>query len=83
MLLVHPSGAFGRIWDPLAKLISDKFHIIAPDLRGHGDSDKPKGDYSAEVGARDVLQLMDTLKLKRAGLRLSLVGYAHRDRPGR
>jgi pimeloyl-ACP methyl ester carboxylesterase len=66
MLLVHPSGAFGRIWDPLAKLIYDKFHIIAPDLRGHGDSDKPKGDYSAQVAARDVLQLMDALKLKRA-----------------
>jgi pimeloyl-ACP methyl ester carboxylesterase len=64
MLLVHPSGAFGRIWDPLAKLIYDKFHIIAVDLRGHGDSDKPKGGYSAEAGSRDVLQLIDLLKLK-------------------
>ena len=64
MLLLHPSGAFGRIWDPLAKLLYDKFHLIAVDLRGHGDSDKPKGDYSAEAGSRDVLQLIDLLKLK-------------------
>ena len=64
MLLLHPSGAFGRIWDPLAKLLSDKFHLIAVDLRGHGDSDKPKGDYSAEAGSHDILQLIDLLKLK-------------------
>ncbi len=34
------------------------------DLRGHGDSDKPEGDYSAEVASRDVLQLIDLLKLE-------------------
>ena len=68
MLLLYLSGAFGRIWDPMAKLLYTKFHILALDLRGHGDSDKPKGDYSAEVGARDLLQLIEILKLPRVNI---------------
>ncbi len=49
------------------------FRVIAPDLRGHGESDKPHDDaaYGAEV-AQDVIRLMDHLELKRA----HIAGYS-------
>jgi len=47
--------------------------VIAPDLRGHGESDKPHDDaaYGAEV-AQDVIRLMEHLELKR----VHIAGYS-------
>ncbi|HCM73022.1 MAG TPA: hypothetical protein DIS87_02665 [Armatimonadetes bacterium] len=49
------------------------FRVIAPDLRGHGESDKPHDDaaYGAEV-AQDVIRLMEHLELKR----VHIAGYS-------
>ena len=32
-------------WSAVAEYFQDRYHIIAPDLRGHGESDKPQTGY--------------------------------------
>ena len=39
LLLVHGGRDHCRSWDWVANELKDDWHIIAPDLRGHGDSD--------------------------------------------
>ncbi len=43
MLLVHGGRDHCRSWDHIAQSLRPHFHILAPDLRGHGDSDWTKG----------------------------------------
>jgi len=43
MLLVHGGRDHGRSWDLIARSLQPHFRVLAPDLRGHGDSDWAKG----------------------------------------
>jgi pimeloyl-ACP methyl ester carboxylesterase len=47
-------------------LIPARYRVIAPDLRGHGDSEQPTGGYAMRDLAADVLALMDALAIQRA-----------------
>ncbi|MGA3002432.1 MAG: alpha/beta fold hydrolase, partial [Acetobacteraceae bacterium] len=38
LLLVHGGRDHCRNWDWVATALQDEYHVIAPDLRGHGDS---------------------------------------------
>lgn len=59
LLLLHGMTDHGLIWANLAEAIGDRYHIIAPDLRGHGDSDKPKQGYDCNVMIEDVNALLN------------------------
>lgn len=48
--------------------LPQKLHLFAPDLRGHGDSDKPCAPYTLETFTEDLLEFLNTLGLKRANL---------------
>jgi len=65
LLLVHGFTANGRMFDPWAESLAPRYKLIAPDLRGRGDSDKPKGPYGAEVHAKDMDLLLTALKIDR------------------
>ena len=41
ILLVHDWTSFASSWGAVAQHFRDRYHIIAPDLRGQGESDKP------------------------------------------
>jgi pimeloyl-ACP methyl ester carboxylesterase len=43
ILLVHGGRDHCRSWDLIARALQPHFHVLAPDLRGHGDSDWTKG----------------------------------------
>src|SRR4051794_23265689 len=43
LILVHGGRDHCRSWDVIARSLQPHFHVIAPDLRGHGDSDWTKG----------------------------------------
>jgi pimeloyl-ACP methyl ester carboxylesterase len=43
LLLVHGGRDHCRSWDLVARALQPHFHVLAPDLRGHGDSDWTKG----------------------------------------
>lgn len=68
LILLHPSLGYGRIWEWMAEAMGDQFHIYAPDQRGHGQSDKAEGDYSAQEYAEDLCLFMQELGIGRAVL---------------
>ncbi len=58
LVLVHGITNSSASWEPVLGLLGQHFTIIAPDLLGHGDSAKPRGDYSLGANAsllRDLL----------------------------
>ncbi len=54
LVLVHGGAAHAGWWAPLAPLFSDGFRVVAPDLSGHGASDR-REVYDAAVWAEEVL----------------------------
>ncbi len=77
LILIHGFPLCRRMWHPqLNKLPKAGFRVIAPDLRGFGDSDAPEGPYSMELFADDVIGLMDHLAIERAVIGgMSMGGY--------
>jgi pimeloyl-ACP methyl ester carboxylesterase len=63
VVLLHNSSGFGRIWDWVARELHPDFRVVAPDLRGHGDTDKPGHGYAAEDHASDIEDLTRQLGL--------------------
>lgn len=64
LLLVHGGRDHCRNWDWLAETLSHDWHIIAPDLRGHGDSQwSQDGTYMMAGYIYDLAQLIHQLKL--------------------
>lgn len=59
VILLHGGRDHCRNWDWVAAALKDDFHLIAPDLRGHGDSAaSPSGDYSMSAFVYDLAQLI-------------------------
>ena len=59
LLLIHGGRDHCRNWDWVARELRRDFHVIAPDLRGHGDSAfSPSGDYSMNAFLYDISQLI-------------------------
>jgi pimeloyl-ACP methyl ester carboxylesterase len=54
LVLLHPSSGYRRMWQATADALGAEFHVYALDQRGHGDSARPDGDYSAEEYAEDL-----------------------------
>ena len=46
LILIHGITNSSASWQPVLPLLEREFTVIAPDLLGHGDSAKPRGDYS-------------------------------------
>lgn len=65
-ILLHATGFHARLWDPIARRLSSRFRVLAPDARGHGDSEKPKTGYAWSVFIADIIGLMDALGLRGA-----------------
>jgi len=68
LLLLHGWPEFWLTWEPVMTRLADRFLLLAPDLRGFGDSDKPDGPFGPEQHAADMLSLMDALGFKRFGI---------------
>ena len=60
LVLLHPSSGYGRMWDMTAGFLGGHFHAFALDQRGHGDTDRPDGDYTAEEYAEDLHLFLET-----------------------
>jgi len=75
-VLLHGFGMSARIWDPIARALSP-CRVLAPDARGHGDSDHgPAPDRLDETAVDDVTALADALGLERFGLAGHSMGAA-------
>ena len=62
LILQHGGRDHCRSWDWVANELRNEWHVIAPDLRGHGDSEwSPEGHYGMDAFVYDFAQLVDTL----------------------
>ncbi|HZV82192.1 MAG TPA: alpha/beta fold hydrolase [Geobacteraceae bacterium] len=76
LLLIHGFPLSRRIWAPQLEELQGTFRIIAPDLRGFGESDVPEGPYSMDIFADDMIGLLDHLGIDRAAVcGMSMGGY--------
>jgi 3-oxoadipate enol-lactonase len=91
VVLVHAIGCDHHMWDSLAPALALHYRVVRVDVRGHGRSPVPDGDYSLEALADDVLAALDDLEIDKAhwvGLSMGgMIGQAfainHPDRLGR
>lgn len=72
LLLLHGHPQTHLIWHRVAPKLAEHFTLVAVDLRGYGDSDKPASDasvnhapYSKRVMAQDMVSVMQTLGFAR------------------
>jgi len=72
VLLVHGITSSSATWDPVIPALADHAHVIAPDLLGHGTSDKPRADYSLGALASVLRDLLERLGHDRA----TVVGHS-------
>jgi 3-oxoadipate enol-lactonase len=73
VLFSHSVGCDLSLWDAQYAALKDRFRVIRYDHRGHGGSDVPDGDYTADRIGRDALAVMDwagAAKVHLAGLSL-------------
>ena len=78
VLLSHGYSASARMWDGQMEALSDRYHLIAWDMRGHDRSDSPNNPalYSHEATVADMAAILDACGARRAVIGgLSLGGY--------
>ena len=63
VLLIHGLGSSTRDWEYQTTAFSTHYRVVALDVRGHGQSDKPPGPYSIPLFTSDTAELMRSLEL--------------------
>lgn len=65
LVLLHYFGGCGAMWQPHFDRLSRHYRLIVPDLRGHGRSTNPLGEFTHRQAARDIFALLDHLGIQR------------------
>lgn len=72
LLMIHGIASNAETWLPSIPLLARRYTVVAPDLPGHGRSDKPPGDYSIGSLASTLRDLLVVLGHERA----TIVGHS-------
>lgn len=72
ILLIHGIGDNSTTWAGVQTQLAQRFTVIAPDLLGHGKSDKPRADYSVAAYANGMRDLLSVLNIDSA----TVVGHS-------
>ncbi len=72
LICLHSITGHKGSFTPLARKLSPAYRVLAVDLRGRGESDKPKEGYGFAYHARDILAMADALRLEN----FSLIGHS-------
>ncbi len=72
ILLLHGMACDHTTWDPIIRRLARRHTVIAPDLLGHGRSDKPRADYSVGGYANGMRDLLTVLGIDR----VTVVGHS-------
>lgn len=76
VLLLHPFPAHHEFWLPVAEVLTARYRVILPDLRGHGESGIGEGPAGMEKHAADIAHVMDDADVGRAPMiGVSIGGY--------
>ncbi len=73
LVLLHDLGQSADAWQPVAPALAERFHVIAVDMRGHGDSDWID-TYSPQEQGDDIGELVGVLGLQPAAVMGSGMG---------
>ena len=65
LMLSNSLGTDLHMWDPQVAALTQHFRLVRYDRRGHGRSGVPKGPYTMEMLGRDVLAVLDALKIEK------------------
>jgi len=68
VLLLHGFPQSSREWAPVMTALAGRAHLIAPDLRGAGQTDAPSSGYDSATVGRDIIALLDELGLDRVNV---------------
>lgn len=71
-MLLHGIAGTSATWDAVIPRLAEHYDVLAPDLLGHGESAKPRGDYSLGAYANALRDLLEALGKNRA----TLVGHS-------
>ncbi|TFH38411.1 MAG: alpha/beta hydrolase, partial [Chrysiogenales bacterium] len=69
MIMIHGWLCWGAYWKKIIPLVADRYRVIAPDLLGHGISDKPLDksvSYGTDAQADRIISFMDALGIEKA-----------------
>src|SRR4051812_46940490 len=81
VILLHGYAQNSHMWRPLMRELAKTHLVVAPDLRGFGDSGKPASGYDKKTMAQDVHALARSLGIQKAGVAGHdiglMVGYAY------
>jgi pimeloyl-ACP methyl ester carboxylesterase len=66
LLLVHGMAGSSVTWKHVMPALAKRFTVVAPDLLGHGESDKPRAEYSLGTHTDTLRDLLDALGHRRA-----------------
>lgn len=72
VILVHGVAGSRHIWDSVIPRLAQRFRVVAVDLPGHGESEKPRGDYSLGAYATVLRDLLEVLGYRHA----TVVGHS-------
>jgi pimeloyl-ACP methyl ester carboxylesterase len=72
ILMIHGVGDNSTTWETVHTQLAQRFTVIAPDLLGHGESDKPRADYSLAAFANGMRDLLAVLGIDR----VTIVGHS-------
>src|SRR3954468_24139327 len=72
VVLIHGMINSSRHWEQVALRLADRYQVIAPDLIGHGDSARPRGDYSLGAHAAVIRDVLAAIGIERA----TIVGHS-------
>jgi pimeloyl-ACP methyl ester carboxylesterase len=72
LLLIHGIGDSSDTWRPVIDELAQHHTVVAPDLLGHGRSEKPRADYSVAAYANGMRDLLSVLEIDRA----TVVGHS-------
>ncbi len=72
LVMIHGIAGSSGTWVPVMPLLAEHYTVIAPDLLGHGESAKPRGDYSLGAYASGIRDLLGVLGHERA----TIVGHS-------
>ena len=77
LLFIHGFPLNRRMWDPQMQSLSHHLRVLAPDLRGHGDSESVEGPCNLDMLADDCVKMLDALDIPQPAVvcGLSMGGY--------
>jgi len=76
IILLHPFPANHEFWLPVTEILSPRYRLILPDLRGHGESTVGEGPATMQKHAADLARILDDADIGRAPfVGVSIGGY--------